>query len=808
MNLLKLPLAYLLLISVVAVPVSGQHKRRVPEKSPAKTQAAPAPTPTPSPTPTPEPAPPVTFDTLLAANSYKIYAEARGVGQLVHSSAATDVLDPILKLGGPDGAFVEAVEWLKAHADQLMTSRMMIAAWPTTDVPEAVIAIEFSSTEEATKFESQLNGILAKVIPPTTPQDSPPQPKKTDHQQPATDKASPESVPGYYLQRADSLILISPKPVQLKKLRPKDSKLLSEDPSFRVAYNRFSSEPIFVYVDINSIQKESEERSKKAQEEWKKQQEAQKEAQEKQKAEDEENGAPNESELTEEEKAAAMMDITAEPSPEVSPEAEVPKEPTDAEVLTNALYGLRSTLFNGAPNMPDALGIGFSPDNESFDVRVLMIDVAGENSDPIPIFPGLTLGGPVTTESPGVLPGDSELVVMLSLDFAQIHARMSLVEPPTDLVVANGMDSTNTLKVDMRQPPELAAPLKTIERITKINLKDELLPLLGSEVAVSMPMTGFGLFGMTMSGPRPVEPADDTKSEDASKPAPRTPFIVISLRDREGMRRMMPRILEGFAGKAAAALAQTERREDTELVSIGNLFAYAFVGNFLVLGMDPATTRHVVDSYLKGETLAANVNFKNYTRWQPRQVQAHVYLSEALGDSYKDWANSPNAHISDEARMFLKRVSTNPQPITYSLSNDGLGALHELHVPKSIVITAIAGMASAANPPETVKNERQAMSMMWSIAGSQRQFKEEKKGGYGSLEELEAAHLLSKDSLNNIGYKFEVRLVPDGYEVSAVPIEYGKTGKLSFFMNQESPTIRGADHAGAPATASDPEIGY
>jgi hypothetical protein len=185
-----------------------------------------------------------------------------------------------------------------------------------------------------------------------------------------------------------------------------------------------------------------------------------------------------------------------------------------------------------------------------------------------------------------------------------------------------------------------------------------------------------------------------------------------------------------------------------------------------------------------------------------------LYLSSTLAESYKNWANDPNAPISDEARVFLQRVNTNPQPITYSLSNDGLGVLHELHVPKSFVITAIASIASTENPPATVKNERQAMTMMWSIASAQRRYKEEKKGGYGSLEELIAADMVSKDSMDNAGYKFEVRLVPDGYEVMAVPIEYGKSGKRSFFMNHESHMLRGADHGGSPASASDPEVIY
>ncbi|HXQ70198.1 MAG TPA: MAP7 domain-containing protein, partial [Pyrinomonadaceae bacterium] len=750
------------------------------------------------------PVTPVTFDTLLSANAYKMYFEARGVGQLVRSSAATDVLDPILKLGGPPSEFVDVVNWLKSHADELMTSRMMVAVWPTaTDVPQAVIAIEFSSSEDATKFESQVNGILAKVLPPFTP------PSPVDETDQPKPEAKPETkpqapVPSYYLQRADSLILLSPAPVQLKKLRPKGSKLLSEDPNFQTAYNRFSSEPIFVYVHTASIQKEQEERAKQAVEEWKKEQEAQKAAQEKQKAEEE-----NKLELTEEEKNAEMVELTPEPSPEVPPAPEPePPPPTDAQILSNAFSGLRNNLMAVSPTLPNALGIGFSPDTESFDVRVLMIDAAGEHSDPIPIFSGLRLGGPVTPESPGILPGDSELVVMLSLNFPEIHELVSALEAPESYLTGEEVAPASTDQAVMQQPPvEFAAPLRTIERLTKINVKDELLPLLGSEVAVSMPMGEFGMFGPPVRGPRSMQ-TSDAASVDGVKPAPRTPFIVISLRDREGMRRLMPRILEGFAGKAAAALAQSEKREDTEIVSIANMFAYAFVGNFIVLGVDAATTRYVVDSYLKGETLAANPQFKNYTRWQPRQVQAHAYLSSAFADSYKTWANSSSAPISDEARMFLTRVSTNPQPITYSLSNDGLGALHELHVPKSLVITTIAGIASAENPPATVKNERQAMSMLYSITGAQQSYKENGKSGYGSLDDLIAAELISKDTLDKSGYKFEVKLVPDGYEISAVPLEYGKTGKLSFFMTHETHTIHGGDHGGAPASASDPQIGY
>ncbi len=801
MNPIKLPLACLLIISTAfAIPVAGQQKRRGPDKPAVKTPAAPA----------PAPVTPVTIDTLLAADSYKIYGEARGVGQLIRSNAANELLEPIMKLGGPPQDFVDVVSWLKNHADALMTSRLVIATWPTMkEVPEAVIAIEMPTADDAAKFEAQLNGVLPRFLPPVKPQPSPEFPEgllpeelaqaEKQAKQTAT-TVKPEDaapVPQYYVQRNNSLIVITPKPVQLKKLRPKGSTLFSEDANFRVAYNRFSSEPIFVFVNTNAIQKEQEERQKQYEEERKKEEEAEKAAAEKRAAE-----AAKEGEPTEGEEPGEESEIMEPPPPEEAPTPlveETPKPPTEAEILTNAVSSLRYTVMGGVPDLPDAVGIGFSPENESFDVRVLLVDAPGEGSTPIPFFTGLILGDQISPESPKVLPADSELVVTIGLDLETIYARATMMEQADEMRV-----TTVSAEPGMHvAPPEIASPLKTIERLLKINAKDELLPLLGSEIALSLPVAEFNPFGP----PRSYRPSPAKEVEqDKDKPAPRSPFIVISLRDKEGMRRMMPRILEGFAGKAAASLAQTERREDTELISIGGMFAYAFVGNFLVLSGDAATTRHVVDSYVKGETLAAESNFRNYTRWQPRQLHGQVYISPAMTETYRSWANSASAQISDEARNFLTRLSSAAQPITYSLSNDGLGALHELHVPKNFLVLTIAGMASAGNPPETVKNERAAMSTLWQIANAQRNYREQNNNRYGSFEELVAAELLPEDAFKVESYKFAMTLTPEGFEVSAVPVEYGKTGKLSLFIDQ-SGVVRGADHGGSAASSSDDPIG-
>ena len=66
------------------------------------------------------------------------------------------------------------MKWLNAHADEVMTSRLLIATWPTAkEIPETVIAIEFASAEEAAKFAKPLNEFLVNVLPTPAPEPSP-----------------------------------------------------------------------------------------------------------------------------------------------------------------------------------------------------------------------------------------------------------------------------------------------------------------------------------------------------------------------------------------------------------------------------------------------------------------------------------------------------------------------------------------------------------------------------------------------------------------------------------------------------------
>ena len=769
MRVISRPAVVALLLLFALTHTLAQQKRPAPPKVPSPQ----------SPQPKVAPSPAPTFETLVPAESYTIYGEVRGVGSVIRSSTVTEALEPILKLSGPPKEFKTIVKWLQNHADEVMTSRLLVATWPINqDLPEAIIAIEFASAEEAAKFATPLNAVLTNVVPKVT---------ETTPKTPGSENTEPTTVsrPGYHLQQAGSLIVLTPKPVTLKKLKPAGSKSLTEDANFRTARNRFSSESVFVFVNVKLIERQEQENRKRSEESQKLLAEAARKeeqaaaAQEEEKKEEEEPEPGNEPRLT-------VTEEVKDGPATLSVGTEIPPEQ-----LLSSLSLIGSAFFSGESKWPDGVGLALSLENDSIDLRALFVNEPGEKSDLVPFLPTLIPGPPIVPESPNILPADSQLVATVSLDLPQIYAAMTK---------STAQQMTMDQRGTVTETSAIESPFGALEKKLKLNLKDDVLPLLGSEISLRLPITGLDLVGLP-KGPSPVQPA----AKDNEAAADTSPLVLLQLRDKEGVRALMPKIVEALGFKGASSFAQTERKEDTETVSYANLFSYAFVGNFLVLSSDPASVRKLVDSYLKHETLATDPQFRNSTRWQPRPAYGQLYISPALMESYRSWAEQTR-HISDSTRPFLTRLAAMAQPVTYSLSNEGLGPLHELHIPKNLVLMAVAGISGETNPSPMHQNEQAATNAMYMIGFMQEQYKRNKgAGSYGSLEQLVATNMVPKEMFEGNGYKIDVTVSGDKFEVFAVPVEYGKTGTLSYYMDQTR-VLRGADRGGASATSSDPPI--
>src|SRR6266852_5292072 len=155
----------------LAGPITAQRPS-APAKAPTPPQAAPR---------APEP----TFDNLLAADSYKMYGEVRNIGQLLSTGGAGEIVDPIIKLANPPQEFQSIIKFLKKNEEALATSRLLFASWPArSDVPDAFVAIEFATPEEAAKFSPKLETFLPTVLPPV-PIESEPKPNTPPEAKPS-----------------------------------------------------------------------------------------------------------------------------------------------------------------------------------------------------------------------------------------------------------------------------------------------------------------------------------------------------------------------------------------------------------------------------------------------------------------------------------------------------------------------------------------------------------------------------------------------------------------------------------------------
>src|SRR5262249_54103276 len=117
------------------------------------------------------------------------------------------------------------------------------------------------------------------------------------------------------------------------------------------------------------------------------------------------------------------------------------------------------------------------------------------------------------------------------------------------------------------------------EKKAGLKIADDLLPVLGNELAVGMSLKQANMVNM-FGIPMPPAPKSSTEKKDAPEPLP---TLMVAIRDRDAARRLMPRVLDGLGIGEAKLVAQAEHVGDSEIVNFAGVLSYAFIGNFLVV---------------------------------------------------------------------------------------------------------------------------------------------------------------------------------------------------------------------------------
>ena len=159
-----------------------------------------------------------------------------------------------------------------------------------------------------------------------------------------------------------------------------------------------------------------------------------------------------------------------------------------------------------------------------------------------------------------------------------------------------------------------------------------------------------------------------------------------------------------------------------------------------------------------------------------------------------------NDRLDDEGKQFLARFSFDPEPITYLAASEGPAAHYELRIPKNLLMRLFSEIAVDELRNRAPRNEMIVREILQSLDEIEKDYKSEHVR-YGTLEELHSFQL-AKNYLEKSGYKLDLTASGDKYEATATPVEYGKSGRLSFYTDQ-SGIVREADHDGKPATAAD-----
>jgi len=828
-------LSIVIAILLLVAPLLAQRPTTPPAQPQAKREATPK---------IPDP----TFETMLGADTYKLYGEVRNVGQLLSTGGAGEIIDPIIKLANPPQEFQSIVKFLKRNEEALATSRLLFASWPArADVPNAFVAIEFATPEEAAKFSPKLETFLPTVLPPvpiesepkpnTPPETKPSEPgkqpmagpaKSSDRQiqtgkQPTSEtkketvqgsnpKPSPQEHLPFVISHQGNLVFISDKSFKFEKLHPASSKALAEDQNFRIAYDRFSAESIFLYFNVGL---EDRSKPKSSAGPFVTEQEAERLRQEDTDASPDETPGkspsdpsmpqPSPAQETPNEPRVAVLVGSPQSTPEPTP---TPTKQRQAQMMASSQLGQMLDLLGiGEPQWPEAVGVALVLDNNEYVVRCVLIEPPDRRKLPLPFVPQLVSGPPYAAEAPQVLPDDTELFVSASLDLSQTYEGMR------KQAEIRAKASARQIQAAGKEPPQDV--FAEFEKNAGFKIKDDLLSALGNEIAIAGSLKTLGSAGFfgPPPAPKPSPSTGDAKSDQDQKGSDVFPMLLIAVKDRDAARRLMPHVLDGLGMGEANMIAQVEKHDDAEIVNYAGMFAYAFVGNFLIIS-EAATVRHAVNAWSNRQTLASNNAFRNFTRWQSRQTLGQIYVSPALMDSYREQLNKQAPKMDQALRDLLMRLSPAPQAISYSLSNEGFGQLHELHLPKDLVIAMVANTSATMSAfkegsPET--NEMIAISLLRMIGNAEASYRATSgNANYGSLEELINQHLIQKEMLGDeflkkYGYRLGIVVAGDDFQATATPIEYGKTGNRSFFVDK-SGVVRGDDHGGGPATVADKPV--
>jgi len=763
------------------------------------------------------------IDNLFAADAYAIYGEMRMVGQHLSSADFKQMLEPLRLPGALPGELRQLLDFITDHADELTAARVSLGALPVkTGLPNAVVAVEMSSVEEARKLVPQLRTTLAKYGAAGAQGEdaddgagarrggrrrggargAQKRQAGAEGQTIAVREAVEASAPPFQIRRAGRVVALSDVAFTFKSLRGAAGALpLAGEPGFQAVRSRFATDTVFLYFNTTRMSASTKRQMEESERRYKEFEEQQR------RAAVEDGDQRTTRSVTARVGSSGVVTVTTDNRPvkvdapksasemiadeidpgsedeKLSPEAkaeiekelaaheEALKKRTPEEIAKQQEVEQRREFENQLGRMvfgggatdgtwPESVGVGASFEGDAVVVRAFLLSESEETPlRLIPFVPILHAGPQIASEAANVLPGDTDILVSASLDLQQMYDYVASMFKLFELPASMSGEADKVGLFDSQ--------VNSFEKEYKFRIREDLLKALGNEIAVALPSEMFGVRGRAAE--RAVAAAKDSRpgtgvlTVGPAQPRPPTdaPVVVISLNDKRAMQELLPRALEAAGIKGLNKEQLLEKRGRAEMVTFAQ-GSVAFIDRFLVIAFDPAAMKHVVEAYNAGETLSAADGFRDPVAWQPKQGIGQVFVSNALTKGMIGDVSQDAEMVDDELlRNLMTRLDPNPGAVTLAATKDG-GMLYELHVPKNLLsLMSVSSMISQQLAPMR-SHEGMAGYEMRNIAGMQSGYKE-KYGHYASLRELKAK--AKKDEAEGPGGLTPYESRVEGYEI-------------------------------------------
>ncbi|HYP29349.1 MAG TPA: hypothetical protein VE262_21740 [Blastocatellia bacterium] len=321
--------------------------------------------------------------------------------------------------------------------------------------------------------------------------------------------------------------------------------------------------------------------------------------------------------------------------------------------------------------MPYAVAMGGSLRGETASLRALMLFGRKQKKG---IFSSLltsTRMGMSSAES--FATSDSDIFLDAMLDWEKIYEMMQ-----SFFLTLGSAAMPPSPHADGAQALKSADPLAMIEASLGLSIRDDLLPTLGNEVAVSLS----NLDGLIAPAPK--------GARARSKAQPFRFMFMLALKDPGRFEKLITKLINPPGG-AARPLAQAYHRGAR--INYRNDIAYTVSSGFLIAGGSLNDIRRALDARALGTSLGSSPEFRS-AMGEPRPSMMQVFVSSRVSGKLQEVLQTEAAKLYPG----LAEASAPARaPLAVSMKHDEDGIMLEMRVPVSFAFMALNSMTKS-NP--------------------------------------------------------------------------------------------------------------